>query len=304
MKLPVNVGKHPVGSPEWHDARRVTINGSEIAAVLGISPYESPFSLWHRKNGNLGDVEQTPEMYWGTALEGVICEEFARRHPDLLTLDGGGLWRHPDRTWQGGSPDGRLFTRDNMLDRPDALLEAKTDRYGDRWGDEGTDQFPVHYRAQGLWYLDVFGLKVCHFAVLIAGSEYREYRLEHSEAEVAPMRSAAREFLDTLAGDPPPLDGSEATYEAVKELHPDIDGHEVDLDPDVAMPYLRALAVHKDAETEKRRAAAEVIASMGTAQYARWSGERIASRVAKGNNPPHLRAANGASELLREATPA
>ena len=305
MTPPVHVGTPPVGTPDWPAARLGRINGSEIAAVLGISPYESPFSLWHRKNGNLGEVAQNDVMRWGNLLEPVILEEFGRRHDEFYVTHGGGLWRHHQRGWQGGSPDGRLYLQDNHhREQPDELFEAKTARFDDNWGEEDTDQIPVNYRAQCLWYLDVFGLKVCRVAVLISGSDYREYRVEHNEAEVAPMRAAARAFLDTLGGDPPPLDGSEATYDAVKELSPEVDGHDVDLTAAVAVPYLRALAEYADASIEKRRCAAEVINAMGTAQYARYSGERIASRVAKGDAAPHLRAANGASDLLREATAA
>lgn len=306
MTGPVHVGDWEVGSPAWHDARRSTINGSEIAAVLGISPYESPFSLWHRKAGHLGDVAESDEMYWGKALEGVIRDEFDRRHPEYLMLDGGGLWRHHERSWEGGSPDGRLYTADNPHRdnrRPDALFEAKTDRFGDRWGDEGSDEIPVHYRAQCLWYLDVFGLDECHIAVLIAGSEYREYLVKFDEDEVAPMRAAATAFLDSLAGPPPPLDGSDATYQAVCELHPDIDGGEVDLADPVARPYLLALVAARDAEQEKRLRASAVIEAMGAAQYATWMGGRIASRIPPRSDDkhPYLRAANGAGELLREA---
>lgn len=303
---PVHVSHADVGSPDWNEARRATINGSEIAAVLGISPYESPFSLWHRKAGHLGDTIETPEMFWGKALEGVIRGEFARRHAtEFVTWDGGGLWRHPDREWQGGSPDGRLCVAERRIQpSPMGLLECKTDRYGDRWGTEGTDEIPVHYRAQCLWYLDVFGLQVCHVAVLIAGSEYREYRIEHDDDELVPMRAAARAFLDSLAGPPPPLDGSDATYQAVRELHPDVDPESVELDDTIARPYLLALAGCKTADVEKRLRSCEVIEVMGRAQYATWIGDRIASRIpprSEGGHP-YLRAHNGAADLLRGDT--
>lgn len=309
MNGPVHVGSWPVGSPEWHEARRTTINGSEIAAVMGISPYDSPFSLWHRKAGALSEVEQTPEMFWGTALEGVIRDEFARRHADECDVfDGGGLWRHGKRPWQGGSPDGQLWLLSDskpVHDKPDALIEVKTARFDFDWGDEGTDEIPVQYRAQILWYLDVFDLQTCHVPVLIAGSEYREYLVSYDGAEVAAMRTAARAFLDTLeAGVMPPIDSHDATYQAVRELHPDLEAVEVELDDNIARPYLLALAACRDAADEKCRTSAEVITAMGAAQHATWLGDRIASRIparAEGA-PPYLRAVNGAANLLREAT--
>lgn len=304
---PVHIGNPDVGTPEWHAARADTINGSEIAGVLGISPYDSPFSLFHRKHGRLDEVAQTDEMYWGTALEDVIRSEFTRRHPELFVRDGGGLYRHPDRDWQGGSPDGRIWARaaDGVPwgDEPDALLECKTSRYDDGWGDEGTDEIPVHYRAQVLWYLDVFDLRQCHVAVLIAGSEYREYLVERADDELDQMRTAAEAFLVRLrADDPPDIDGHDATYQAVKEMHPDIEIASVLIDDDLAEAYLRALAAEKDAKTEKSRTSALIADAMGTARDAYHAGVQIASRQVK-KHPgaiPYLVAARGAADRYRQ----
>lgn len=292
-----------VGSPEWHDARRTRINGSEIAAVMGISPFESPFSLWHRKAGSLPEVLTNDVMYWGTALEPVIREEWNKRH----YLEGGlhahktGQWRHKDRDWQGGSPDGLIYplVAEDAAAPPLALLEVKTARYDDEWGEEGTEEIPVHYRAQVLWYLDVFGLQVCHVAALIAGSDYREYAVNYDAGEVELMRLKAREFLDTLAGQVAPrIDGHESTYAAIRVLHPDIDPTSVDLPAAVAVPYLESLAAVRDAEDEKRRCCGLVIDAMGSAKDAYFDGHRIASRQAKSTpgSTPYLVAAKGAAD--------
>jgi putative phage-type endonuclease len=290
----VHITDAAVGSDEWREARRLRINGSEIAAVLGISPFESTFSLWHRKAGAISDVESTEVMYWGVQLEPVIRAEWNRRHPDMPVAETG-QWAHRDRLWQGGSPDGI---------GPGRLWEAKTSRHGDGWGEPGTDQIPVHYRAQVLWYLDVFGWEHCDLSVLIAGSEYREYTVAYDTAEVEPMRLKARSFLDSLAAEePPPIDGHNATYQAVREMHPDIDPETVELSAAVAVPYLDAVAACADADTEKRRCSAELIAVMGRAQHATFNSQRIASRVAPKTDgkPPYLRAVNGATTKHRSA---
>jgi putative phage-type endonuclease len=281
----VHLGTWGAGTPEWLEARRSTVNGSEIAAVMGISPYESAFSLWHRKNGNVGDVEQNAPMHWGNLLEPVIRDEFNRITG--RNFQPAGLFRHYQRTWQGGGPDG--------IDGGE-ILEVKTARSGDEWGEQGTDEMPVHYRAQGLWYLDVFGFQVCHFAVLVAGSDFRTYRLEYSPDEVAAMRAAGRAFLDTIeAGDQPDIDGHAATYEAVREMHPLIEPDRVELPARIAVPYLQSLAAAQAADTERRRCTALVADAMGNAKDAFYSGQRIASRQAKKtpDSIPYLVAARG-----------
>jgi hypothetical protein len=71
------VGFFKPGTPDWHAAREHGIGGSEIAAILGMSKWESRFSLWHRKKGLIGPKAQNTEMEAGTRLEPAICRKFA-----------------------------------------------------------------------------------------------------------------------------------------------------------------------------------------------------------------------------------
>ncbi len=290
------IGTFIPGSPEWLAARADGLGGSEVAAVLGISPHESRFSLYHRKAGTIGPVVQNDEMRCGNLLEHVIRDVFRADHPDIPIREAG-TWRSTARPWQVANPDGI---------GEGCIWEGKYSLFGDGYGDPGSDTVPVYHRAQVLHYLDVFQLPVAHLTVFIGGrAEFRHHVIRYDPDEAALMRAHCEEFLaQVAAGQQPPLDGHDATYEAVRELHPDIDGHTVDLDPGVALPYLRALAACKDAEAEKRRASAEVITAMNTAQHAHYSGDRIASRIPArpGGAPPYLRAQNGAADLLREAT--
>lgn len=305
MTGPVFVGDFVPGSPEWQAARRHGIGGSEIAAVLGLSPFESRFSLWHRKIGLAAPVQQNDVMYWGNRLEAVVRDEFNLRHcrwPDEEGNDGAfpaampvGTWRHADRPWQIANPDGMIHhweARGVLSGRPWMLYEGKTSFNSDGWGEPGTDEIPVYYRTQVLWYLDVFGLKTCHLAVLISGSDYREYVIEYSRDEVDIMLAAARDFLGTIERrERPDIDEHDATYQVVRELHPDIEDVKVDVPGHIAIPYLDAYAAHKAAETEKKRTAAVLADFMGSARRAMFDGRQIAMRaVGSGDGPPALRA--------------
>lgn len=284
------VGNYRPGSAEWLAARADGLGGSEIAAVLGLSPFESRFALWHRKAGRIPPVAETDEMYWGSQLEDVVAAEFARRHPELRVRRTG-MWRNRARPYQLGQPD-RTAGRQ--------LLECKTARFDDEWGEPGTDEIPVYYRAQVLWYLDTLGRDECHVAVLISGSDYREFLVRYDPADAARMRAAAVEFMASLeAGERPDIDDHSATYLAVRELHPDIDPVSVEVPAAVALPYLDALAAAKDAGAAKRQACARLADAMGTAQKATYLGEVIATRAVRGDAPPHVRAARGAADQHR-----
>lgn len=291
MSSAVPIGRLAPGTDEWTAARRRRIGGSEIGAILGISPYESRFSLWHRKRGEIDPVEQTEPMLWGTLLEPVVAARFATLHPEWFVRTTP-AFVHSDRPYQTAAPD-RLLFGTRRARRPRAIYEGKTDRLGDEWGEQGTDEIPPHYAAQCRWYLDCLGLDVCHVAVLVGGSDYREYVIRHDEAEAALMRQAAVEFVASLdAGPRPSIDEHAATYQTVKELHPGIDGSAVEVAPEIAQGYAAACADEKTAKDAKRRAAALLADAMGDAREAWCAGRKVALRVpGTAGAPPHLRPA-------------
>ena len=280
----IYLGQFEVGSPEWVAARAHGLGGSEIAAVLGLSPWESAFSLWHRKTGAAAAIPDNDLLRWGRILEPVIVAEYARRHPKRqVTYQPGAMWRNNTRPWQILSPDALA---------EDRIFEAKTARDNLGWGEEGTDEVPIYYRCQTLWYLDGFGLDRADIGVLIGGSDYREYTVTASPDEAAVLRDEAENFLATVrAGLRPPIDGSDITYQLIREQHPDIEPADYPVPMEIAEPYLDALAAHKAAEEEKRRTTAVLADAMHTCRRAIYLGQTIATRVpGRDGKPPYLRA--------------
>ncbi|MTV69910.1 hypothetical protein GM538_14210, partial [Streptococcus pneumoniae] len=57
------------------------------------------------------------------------------------------------------------------------------------------------------------------------------------------MREAAVGFLDTLEhGIGPDIDEHTATYQAIREMHPDIDGTDIEVDDTLAVAWCKARA--------------------------------------------------------------
>lgn len=269
---PTVLGWFEPGTDEWHAARANGIGGSEIAAVLGLSPYESRFSLWHRKKGLIGPVEETEEMYWGKEHEPAICRRFAREHPDL-DVTPAPTYRHPDRPWQIANPDRHAG--------PD-LFEAKTARDAIGWGEQGTAGIPVHYRAQCIHYMDVTGARRCWVGVLIAGSEYREYVVEYDEAEAQILRDAGARFMDDLArGIRPDIDGHSATYQAIREIPEGLDPVDVEIPTELRDRFYAAQDGYWLAEDELTACKGELLDHIGTGQRAVCERARIATRTVR-----------------------
>lgn len=277
----------------WHDLRRQGVSASEIAAVLGISPWESPFSLYWRKVNNW-QTEANDDMATGTRVEPVVADWWADTqdpHENLAVVPAG-LYAHPERPWQLATPD-RLIYQNLCACDPDvlcvcdtaldgwpllAVLECKWTASWDGWGDPGTDDIPVYYRAQVLWQCDVMGVDEWHLAMLGPGG-FRAYNGRRDEKDLTVMREAGRRFMARLAaGDPPDVDEHTATLATVKRLNPDLVDAEQEISATTAAGYRRARALKAAAQRLCDRFEARLRAEMGANRVAVHDGAKVASR--------------------------
>jgi len=235
----------------------------------------------------IGQIDQTPILEWGNRLEAAVLAKWEDGHGDHA------LSRR--RAYVSKSHPFMIANPDAISDSGE-LVEVKTSPYGDGWGVSGSDDYPPYYRAQVLHYMHVLGIDIAHLIVLISGYDYREYKIvmdDDARADLQMIIEAEREFVDSLPGGPaeqrPSIDEHDATYQSLRELHPEIDaGESVELESDIAEPYLAACQAVKDAEAVKRQQASTVLDAMESAQYATYNGDRIASRQARGDGKPYL----------------
>ncbi|MFE5532689.1 lambda-exonuclease family protein, partial [Embleya sp. NPDC056538] len=227
------LGTFEDGSPEWHAARADGLGGSDIAAVLGLSPWESRFSLWHAKRGMGGEREVTDQMSMGKLIEPFICDTlFTRRFPDL-EVERTGTWRNRARPWQIANPDRLAFDAYGRV----YGVEAKNVKYdqADEWGEDGSDVIPVYYEAQVRHYMDTLGLGVYYVAAFFAGCDFKVFRLEADERQARIVRDAGAEFHRTvLEGIRPNLDGHTRTYQVLKAITEGCDQSDVEISAELA----------------------------------------------------------------------
>jgi predicted phage-related endonuclease len=94
-------------------------------------------------------------------------------------------------------------------------------------------ELPEHYRLQVAWYQLVTGLHNPAVVCAVAAGEYREFVVEYDQTLAERMQRSAEVFLELLSTNTEPtIEGSNSTYETVRELHPEIEDTEVDIDPD------------------------------------------------------------------------
>lgn len=197
---------------EWLAKRRTGISGTDVSAILGINPWASPLDVWLEKRNQAIPKVQNMAMKLGNLLEPVVATLYADETGAEL-VDPGFL-RHPSRDWHIGTPD--RITVDGTL------IEIKTARSGNDWGEPGTDQIPRQYLTQVAWYLSLTDLQEAHVAVLIGASDYRRY-VVHRDLELEGVlleRCEAFWKNNVLAGQMPQVDGSETATKYITDRFP------------------------------------------------------------------------------------
>lgn len=180
------------GSAEWHAHRQTMRNASESPAVLGISPWVTPYQLWLLKTGRKTQ-STTAAMSHGTALEPA-----ARAAYELQT----GNVMQP-LVMQDGEYSASL---DGITLQGDLIVEIKCPMRGSAsalWRDVEVGVIPAHYSAQVQHQLMVSGAAVAHLWVF-DGQKGLLRSIQRDDAAMLAIRAAWDAFVPFLDSDTPP----------------------------------------------------------------------------------------------------
>lgn len=179
--------------------RKGFIGASEIAAVMGMSKWDSPLSVWARKTGKVPekDLSDNESVEWGTRLERVVSAKFAEKH-DVKLMAYKKRYVHPDYPFLS-------CELDNIITGTDTLVEIKTchEYMGKEWGEE---DIPIEYVYQVMMQLGLSNRKKGWIAVLIGGNKYREREIEFdSEMYDGMIRKAVHFWENFVLADVQPI---------------------------------------------------------------------------------------------------
>ncbi len=265
------------GSPEeveaqWLEARRAGVGGSDVAAIMGLSRYGSAYQVYQDKVlGIHEDISDRPAVHWGNVLEPVVGAEYAANHPGRTIRRVNGIATSIARPWAQASLDYEV--RD-----PEAgwgVLEIKT--AGLRRAHDWEDGVPVYYQTQVAHYLSVTGRSFADVSVLIGGSDYREYRLERDDEDVAAVDEAVDRFWhgNVEAGVPPEVGPADVGATFASHDRPGADMLEAAEVPLEVTRYRMAKAALEDARRDCDAWAARVRELIGDAAGIDCPGVRV-----------------------------
>ena len=257
------------------------IGGSMVGTIAGLNKWESAYTAWAKFTGKIDDqVADSPAMEWGRRLESVVLQKFSDEHPELKVLDSVGTWQSESRPYQIANPDALALDDKNKL----SIIEIKTARFPDDW-EAGV---PLYYLTQVQWYMSCLGLDQAYVAVLIGGSDYREYLVPADPFQQAADIELVENFMMHCEHDiAPAWDGSESTYTSVRTMNPNIQDSEVELG-DLGVRLQLALSMETAAKETAMRLKSEVMDTMGNAKRGLVDGQWVFSRQSRGSGAPFL----------------
>lgn len=155
---------------DWLEYRKKGIGGSDVAAIMGISPFATIRDLFYNKTGVQPVIQEEEESNWvakevGHRLEDLVAEIFSKK-TGLEVFPVRIMFRHPLYPFMLADVD--YFVR--MPDGTFAILECKTCNYNakNKWDDEG---IPAHYVLQVRHYLSVMNMQKAFIACLYGNNE-------------------------------------------------------------------------------------------------------------------------------------
>ncbi len=254
------------GSDAWYR----TVSASKIAAIVGRSPWDSPYRLYRVMKGHVEPDGIDDVKAAGIYHEPGIASWFRDRHPDWTV--------RPCGTFVAAGNDRHCAAPDRLIAKPEHdcfdLLEIKTTRKPEQWGQPGTDAIPAGYRDQVMWQMHCAGASRCHVAVEFPWFEHAEYVIDYDPTHVAELIDAADTFLHRLDSDDCPApDDHPKTLEAQQEVYGLVDDEAgVDVEEAMVRRYVTAIAARKAAEAEEIGATTAIVETLGGARNARHDG--------------------------------
>ena len=199
--------------------RQKYIGGTDIAAILNLHPYKKKYEVFLEKIGKKdpADLSENEAVYWGKVLENLIADRYSE-----VT---GNKVRNVNRTLMHSKYNFMRGHIDRKLEGKNAGLEVKTVglRSAHLWGDEYTDEIPVHYELQVLHYIAITGFDYFDVAALFFGQEMRIFHVRRNRnlERIKELEEKANEFWQqhVLTGIPPMPGSTIETAMAFPEAH-------------------------------------------------------------------------------------
>lgn len=263
------------------------IGGTDIGAILGLSPFKTPLELWSELvSSNSPASRDLLHLRYGQHTESFVAKEYERA-TGLFTVEHNPAHFHKTHGYMFGHIDRFVLDTPDMpavVDgtvTADRLLECKTSSAFSKndWGEAGTDQVPPLYLVQCAWYMAITKCQSADLAVLIGNSDFRIYCIKRDlELEGLILDHAKRFWFDHVLGNTPP---APVNVQDVSLLFPkEAQGASVEANDEL----IKCIEAYQDScnrskvlSDECERLKLEILSYMGEAEKLTRSGKTLAT---------------------------
>jgi len=261
---------------EWLELHRLPeyMSASDAPTILGTNPYESRFTLYKRKRGELPPKETTVAMEFGHYCENFIamvyCRETGRNveDPGEYTV----FWYND---WLFSTLDRIILTVEGIgaVTGTPPLELKKPEIYATKdWSGGDTLPHQVQLQTQMLCVDAEWGA----LSALCGNGQPFHADVDRDDRLIKNILAEMTEFRDRcMNGDPPEVDGSKSTAATMKALYPTDNGETVVLGPEFREKHSRREELKAEidmAKDEKDTLTNEFKAAIGEARVGLLDG--------------------------------
>ena len=267
----------PKDRAEWLKHRESGIGSSEVATIVGLNPWETPYQLWRRKVGLDAPKQENFAMKAGHYLEDAVSLFWQDETGQQVIKSSAGDWliRDDERPYLQVSPDRTYWLADMPHSNENkGILEIKTTQ---KSIDE--DDIPKHWFCQVQYQLGVAGYQYGSLAWLTQGREFGYKDLAFVPDFFAWLVEEVDKFwLDNILGKQEPTAAN--VQDILLKYNRHTDGKIVEVNDDIFAAYqdLKAVKDELSAIEEKKAALEEKIKlGFGDAEAISYGGQTLAT---------------------------
>lgn len=175
---------------DWVKSRSLGIGGSEIASILGLDPYRSPYSVWMDKTSGQSKSVENAYTRSGQKLEKVVVEYFVEETGFAIEPQNDQDFHHichKEYDYMRGSRD-RVYVKPNG---ERCILECKTTQ-----SNVDKNDLPMTWFCQLQWYMGLYGVRIGAIAWLERGIRFDYKEIEFDEVFFNYLVSSVKMFWE------------------------------------------------------------------------------------------------------------
>ena len=197
--------------------RRKGIGGSDVAAIVGLSPWKNAFDVYVEKRDLVEKDKSTVSMRVGRAVERAIAQEYSDLTSRPIIWQGDVQHVDPDEDWRRCHPDALLTYEDGGLETKHVGA-----RQAARYGPSGTDMLPEEHVLQCVWSMSITKRQFWDLAAWLGPKDLRIYTIMRDLELEETLIERCRRFWteNVLAGVPPEVTADQADADFFKKRFP------------------------------------------------------------------------------------